>query len=83
MATDDRTDDQVTNEARRRLLKMAMYVPPAVLGVVSVSQAACQGASCGPNACPPDTVCGPSACPPQGGGCGPGGGGGGCGPAGG
>jgi hypothetical protein len=57
----DTRDEPTTDEARRRLLKMALYVPPAILGVVSVTQAACQNAS-SPD-CPPDT--GPPPCPPN------------------
>ncbi len=30
------------NEARRRLLRMAVYVPPVVLGAITLSQAGCQ-----------------------------------------
>ena len=30
------------NEARRRLLRMAVYVPPLVLGAITLSQAGCQ-----------------------------------------
>lgn len=70
MADDDTMDDgpgagkargeDSTDEARRRLLKMALYVPPAILGVVSVTQAACQTAS-SPDG-PTDEE--PSPCPP-------------------
>lgn len=66
MATDDKPDHtQGTDEARRRLLKMALYVPPAILGVVSVSSCDGHTTSCGPNACPPESPCGPNACPPE------------------
>jgi hypothetical protein len=66
MATDDTRDEtEVTDQARRRLLKLAVYVPPAILGVVAASQAACQAQSCGPTNCPPEN--GGTPCPPTGG----------------
>lgn len=40
--------------ARRRLLGMAKYVPPVILGVISLQQAGCQPEpSCGPSGMPP------------------------------
>ena len=40
-------DDQPVNEGRRRLLRMAVYVPPVVIGAITLSQAGCQ-----PDPCP-------------------------------
>ena len=64
------------DRARRRLLGMAKYVPPVIVGIISLQQAGCQPApSCGPNTAPcapngnpcgPDTPCGPNGGP-----CGP------------
>jgi hypothetical protein len=59
--------------ARRRLLQMAVYVPPTILGIISLQQAGCQGgpscapATCGPNGpCNPDNPCAPDGgCPPD------------------
>jgi len=52
-------DDKI-DAARRRLMKIAIYVPPAVLGAVSLNSAAgCQGVSC-----PPGAACGPNNCHP-------------------
>ena len=44
---DDHDDDQPVNEGRRRLLRMAVYVPPVVIGAITLSQAGCQ-----PDPCP-------------------------------
>ncbi|MBL0218881.1 MAG: hypothetical protein IPQ07_34035 [Myxococcales bacterium] len=46
------------NEGRRRLLRMAKYVPPVVLGAITLSQAGCQPEPC---SCPPS---GGVSCPP-------------------
>lgn len=64
-------DDKI-DAARRRLLRVAVYVPPAVLGAVALNQAACQPASvCNPNVncapvnnCGPNGACGPNNCNP-------------------
>jgi hypothetical protein len=63
MSDQDREDDEQpepgVNLARRRLLKMAKYVPPIVIGAISLQQAGCQPdptCSCQPN---------PSACAPM------------------
>lgn len=48
--------DELIDRARRRLLVRAAYVPPAVIGIISLSQAGCQpAASCNPNTCSPAT----------------------------
>ena len=56
------------NRARRRLLTMAKYVPPTVIGIIALQQAGCQPSpSCGPNTnpCGPNgNPCGPDNCPP-------------------
>ena len=77
--------DEPIDRARRRLLTMAAYVPPTVLGIIALQQAGCQPApSCNPaicqpntapcspddNPCAPNTGCGPDTCPPSTG-CGP------------
>lgn len=68
------------DRARRRLLGMALYVPPTILGIVALQQAGCQPsptcnpATCDPatqpcqpddNPCAPNTGCNPDTCPPQ------------------
>ena len=64
------------DEARRRLLRNAAYVPPAVIGVLSLSVEGCQVGSCVPGSCAPGGA-GPTGPPPQvpcnpnGGGCAP------------
>jgi hypothetical protein len=69
--------DESVDQARRRLLGMAKYVPPTVLGIISLQQAGCQvqpsSAGCGPNACSPSNPCAPDGggCNPNGGGCNP------------
>lgn len=57
------------NAARRRLLRMAVYVPPIVIGSIALSQAGCQPDPC--PSCPPFggtamcRVAPPSATPPE------------------
>ena len=43
-----------TNQARRRLLKAAVYVAPAIVSVVVVDTAHAQTSSCMPIPCMPD-----------------------------
>ena len=61
-------DDAPEDRARRRLLKLAVYVPPAVLGAMTLELSACQTASCAPQSCQPATCapadCNPGQCPP-------------------
>lgn len=56
------------DRARRRLLGMAKYIPPTIVGIIALQQAGCQPApSCGPstNPCGPNGFpCGPDNCPP-------------------
>jgi len=47
---DEPETDEAVNEGRRRLLRMASYVPPIVIGAITLSQAGCQP-SC--PSCPP------------------------------
>ncbi len=64
------------DRARRRLLGMAKYIPPTIVGIIALQQAGCQPApSCGPNTnpcgpngnpCNPDN-CNPNLCNPMGG----------------
>jgi hypothetical protein len=57
-------DDKI-DAARRRLLRIAVYTPPAVLGAVALnSSAGCQGVSCSPQVCGPGQSCGPTSCHP-------------------
>jgi len=61
-------DPERVNRARRRLLDMAVYVPPIVLGIVALQQAGCQAApSCNPGTCSPST----QPCSPDNNPCGP------------
>ena len=55
------------DRARRRLLAMSIYVPPTVLGIISLQQAGCQpGPSCNPAQCNPNGPCAPDEpCPPD------------------
>jgi len=57
---EDSHSEAPVDAARRRLLGMALYVPPVVIGAISLAQAGCQPApcSCAPNpmACPPTPV---------------------------
>lgn len=73
--TPARESDEPVDRARRRLLTMAAYVPPTVLGIVALQQAGCQPTpSCQPATCAPNTQpCQPddNPCAPNVGGCGP------------
>lgn len=60
MSRSNNKSDQV-DRARRKLLKYSVYVPPAVIGALSLTEGGCQGASCGPNNCGPG---GETPCPP-------------------
>ena len=55
------------DRARRRLLAMSIYVPPTILGIISLQQAGCQpNPSCNPATCTPNTGCTPdTGCPPD------------------
>jgi len=59
--------EESVDRARRRLLAMSIYVPPTVLGIISLQQAGCQpGPSCNPASCAPDTGCPPdTGCTPD------------------
>ena len=66
---DDRDDDtkdpqERIDSARRRLLRNVVYVPPAIIGIVSLSQG-CAPGSCVPTNCSPSTNCGPNQCRPR------------------
>ena len=56
---------------RRKLLKLTVYVPPAIIGTMLVSregwaQASCNPASCNPaTGCNPGPTCGPATCKPR------------------
>jgi hypothetical protein len=62
MADDD--EDERINAARRRLLRNIVYVPPAVIGIVSLTQG-CAPGSCVPNNCIPAQNCNPNQCRPR------------------
>jgi hypothetical protein len=48
--------DEPIDRARRRLLAKAAYVPPVVIGIISLQQAGCQvSPSCPPRTCSPAT----------------------------
>lgn len=77
MAKDDqRPENEETSidVARRRLLAKAVYIPPTVIGALSLSLEGCQVASCNPTTCNPAT-CNPTTnpCNPDGDPCNPGG----------
>ncbi len=76
----EQTETDPMNSARRRLLAIAVYLPPAVLGIISLQQAGCQPtpscnpSSCSPatnpcspdtNPCAPNTGCNPDTCNPN------------------
>lgn len=51
--------------ARRKLLKLAAYTAPAVIGSLLISQDAVAQVSCNPPPCTPRNPCGPSTCKPR------------------
>jgi hypothetical protein len=59
--------DEAILEARRRLLRLGVYIAPAVLGTLLIGRdALAQVASCGPAGCRPNTSpCAPSPCRPR------------------
>lgn len=61
--SDDDTKDEKIDATRRRLMRMAVYTPPVILGVISLS-AGCQPVSCTPVLCSPNNQCGPNQCNP-------------------
>jgi len=61
---DDKQDDARFIAARRRLLMSAVYVPPVVLGIISLTQG-CAPGSCAPATCVPAKSCHPNACAPH------------------
>ena len=47
-------DDDGVKHARRALLKLGLYVPPAIIGSMLISKSAmAQTPSCGPSTCAP------------------------------
>ncbi len=63
---DGKPQDETTNRvnaARRRLLRNIVYVPPAIIGIVSLTQG-CAPGSCVPNNCTPAQTCRPNQCRP-------------------
>jgi hypothetical protein len=51
--------------ARRKLLLLARYVPPAVLATLFVDLKSAAAASCAPNLCNPGSACNPNVCSPM------------------
>jgi len=59
--TDETVDEKPLDTARRKFLKAAVYVPPAVVTTLMVNKAQANTPSCSPN-----TPCDPaSGCPPM------------------
>jgi hypothetical protein len=56
--------DEGKTIARRKLLRQACYVPPAILATLFVDLKSAAAASCGPSHCKPGGNCGPSNCMP-------------------
>lgn len=57
-------DDEAALRARRRLLRLGLYTPPAILASLALSSPvyalSCSPGSCNPpNGCPPMGVCNP------------------------
>ena len=60
---DDPKDEKI-DQARRRLMRMAVYTPPVVIGIIQLADAGCATASCAPVQCNPNTQCAPNTCNP-------------------
>lgn len=63
-------DDEAVEVSRRKFLKWAAYVPPAVVTAMTMATpTAAQTETCNPDLCPPDDDSGgcnpPSDCPPN------------------
>ncbi len=56
---DPKAKEEKLNAARRRLLRNAIYIPPAIIGVVSLLDG-CAAGSCAPATCAPSKGCHPS-----------------------
>ncbi len=61
--TPDASEERI-NAARRRLLRNVVYVPPVVIGIVSLTQG-CAPGSCTPTNCTPSQQCRPNQCRPN------------------
>ncbi len=59
----DDTEERI-NAARRRLLRNVVYVPPVIIGIVSLTQG-CAPGSCNPTNCTPSQQCRPNQCRPN------------------
>ncbi len=60
----DPKEQERIDTARRRLLRNAVYIPPAVIGAVSLMQG-CAPGSCNPTNCTPSQTCRPNQCRPN------------------
>ena len=60
----DRAQQERIDTARRRLLRNVVYVPPLIIGAVSLTQG-CAPGSCGPTTCAPARNCRPNQCRPN------------------
>ncbi len=56
---DPKVKDEKLDATRRRLLRNALYIPPAVIGAVSLLEG-CAVGSCAPATCTPSKTCHPS-----------------------
>jgi hypothetical protein len=64
MADDNDNEDEKIDASRRRLMRMAIYTPPAIIGIVELANSGCAPASCSPSSCSPNGQCGPTTCNP-------------------
>jgi hypothetical protein len=65
MADSDEPKDEKIDEARRRLMRFAVYTPPVIIGIISLNNAGCAPpVSCDPVKCQPNSQCGPTTCNP-------------------
>ena len=64
MADEKDPEQERIDTARRRLLRNVVYVPPAIVGAVSLMQG-CAPGSCNPTNCTPAQQCRPNQCRPN------------------
>jgi hypothetical protein len=71
MADDNENPDDKFDASRRRLIRMAIYTPPIVIGIMQLQNTGCAPASCSPVSCNPNSQCAPNTCNPVINPCGP------------
>jgi hypothetical protein len=61
---DNEDKPEKVDESRRRLMRMAIYAPPTIIGIIELTNAGCAPVSCPPSECSPNGQCAPTTCNP-------------------